>query len=126
MRTSVTGEIAKKMLTEGRSKADVMEATGLSYSTVHYHAQKLGQTGGGRIDWKAVQGAYDAGSTHAEIMEAFGITSSNIRTARQRGYVVMPNSYDARRRQTNAERITRLEENVTAIWTRLVNVEMAR
>lgn len=120
MRKSVTGELAKKLLAEGQSYKEVMEATGLSYSTVQHHASKIGKTRAAKIDWQGVQAAYDAGKTHLEIMEAFGITSSNIRTARQRGYVVMPNSHQAKRgRLTNSERIAALEDTVINLSIRV-------
>lgn len=120
MRTSITGDLAKKLLAEGRSRAEVMEITGLSYSTVQHHASKLGLTMGARVDWSAVQDAYDLGATHAELMARFGLSSSNIRTARQRGYVVMPNSHENKRsRKTNSERIALLEDAVSNLSVRV-------
>jgi len=114
MRKSATGDLAKQLLSEGRTYKEVMEATGLSYSTVQHHASKLGLTRYARIDWSAVQAAYDAGASHADLMASFGLSSSNIRTARQRGYVVMTNSHESKRaRRTHAERIAILEDAVT-------------
>ncbi|MGU3456594.1 hypothetical protein ACLBV5_09795 [Brevundimonas sp. M1A4_2e] len=125
MRTSANAELAKKLLTEGKSRDEVMAATGLSHSTVQYHAAKLGLTRKVWTDWKAVQAAYDEGFSHGEIMERFGLSSSNIRTARQRGHVVMPNSYTAKRnRLTNSERIAMLEDSVMNMAARLGWLEM--
>lgn len=123
-RTSTTADLAKKMLVDGFTRQQVQDATGLAYSTVHYHAQKLGMSKPAR-DWAQVQAAHDAGMSHEAIMAKFGLASSDLRTARQRGYVTMPNSHDQKkqRREAVSVALNDLRNDVMALTIRVKKLE---
>ena len=87
-----TREHVRAMLAQGRSRAAIASALGVSKATVSYHARRLGATiderCARRYDWAAVQRHYDAGQTVRECIAAFGFSSASWFNAVKRGDIV--------------------------------------
>jgi transposase len=90
-RASTRDEI-RRLLDEGRSRAEVARRLDISKSTVSYHAKRFGmetdQKASRRYDWTVVQAYYNAGHTVRECQEHFGFSSASWTNAVRRGDAV--------------------------------------
>jgi 5-methylcytosine-specific restriction endonuclease McrA len=82
------GKLIKAALLEGKNYPTISKEIDVAYSTIAYHAKKLGLTKSmnqRRYDWDAIQKHYDDGFSILEVREYFGITHDAFREAETRG-----------------------------------------
>lgn len=84
-------DIVVSMIREGKSYNAISQVTGLTQSTISYHASKAGlarkrtTSKPTRYDWCAVQTYYDQGHTMEQCVEYFGFCVESWCKARRRG-----------------------------------------
>lgn len=83
------GKRIAEMLSDGKTYREIIDALGVSASTIAYHAKKLGKSRFSferkTYDWEAIQIFFDSGRTFRDVTERFGVNYQSIRDATARG-----------------------------------------
>lgn len=83
-------DVVRRLRTEGKSYKEIAEATGLTKSTIAYHARRLGipaQPQRRDYPWNEIQKMYESGATYRECAQKYGFSRTAWDTAKRRGLI---------------------------------------
>jgi hypothetical protein len=88
----VTRERVRRLLANGKTRAEVARTLGLARSTITYHAARLGENidtrSRRRYDWQEIRRYYEEGHSALECRARFGFNMRSWHDAIQRGSIV--------------------------------------